>query len=95
MVFDLITLRSFLQRRFQIDPSEVQLSSTLEADLGLDELDRIELLMYLEQWYEIEFPDESLNRYESIVELAIYVTLHKMDQYPIPLFSWLLTKSDR
>jgi acyl carrier protein len=69
-----------MHRRYGIDPAKIHLGSELVADLGLDELDRIELFMYLEQRYEAIFPDESLIRYESILELIIYVVLKKMEE---------------
>lgn len=80
MVFDLVALRQFMHRRFRIAPAKINLGAGLVDDLGLDELDRMELLMYLEQRYEVEFPEKSLNRYESIIELIIYVVLKKMEQ---------------
>ena len=89
MVFDLVDLRQFMHRRYGIDPAKIHLGSELVADLGLDELDRMELLMYLEQRYEVEFPEESLNRYESIIELIIYVVLKKMEQ-AIPKFPFFM-----
>ncbi|WP_238393401.1 acyl carrier protein [Myxacorys almedinensis] len=44
--------------QLQVDKNRVDLDSSLANDLGMDELDRVELLMALEEEFDIEIPDD-------------------------------------
>ena len=41
-----------------IEPSSIQLDSAFVADLGADSLDTVELVMTLEDHFQIEIPDD-------------------------------------
>lgn len=87
MVFDLVALQQFMHCRFGIAPAKIHLGSELVADLGLDELDRIELMLYLEDGYGVEFPEESLNRYETVLELIVFTAFTASNPL-LPAHGW-------
>ena len=57
----------------QAGTSGVELNDELQDDLGLDSLDQVELVMGLEEFFDIEVPDaraESARTVKDVVELV-------------------------
>ena len=52
--------------QLDIDPKKIRSNSSFEADLGADSLDRVELVMALEEEFKVEIPD---NAAEKIVKV--------------------------
>lgn len=50
-------VQKIVSEQLQVDESKVKLNSHLVDDLGMDELDWVELLMALEKEFDIEIPD--------------------------------------
>jgi len=50
-------------------PGVIALSSTLDGDLGLDSLARVELLLRLEQRFQIHLPESALGTVETVADL--------------------------
>ncbi len=63
-------IKQYLQKvvKKQINPSD-----HLEIDLGLDSLEKVELLVFIEKTFGISMSDEELARYETVKELAQFV----------------------
>lgn len=59
-----------------VDVSKVTAESTLDA-LGADSLDRIELVMMIEEQFDIEIPDEDAETITTVQQAVDYVKRKK------------------
>jgi acyl carrier protein len=59
-----------------VKESEVKNESSLANDLGADSLDAVELVMALEEQFDIEIPDEDAAKITSVQAAIDYVTSH-------------------
>lgn len=68
-------LRSMLADQLGIVEDEVTMDSTLEG-LGADSLDIVELVMAIEQEWNIEVPDEAAEEIKSVGDAVAYIVAH-------------------
>jgi acyl carrier protein len=59
-----------------VKEEEVKSSSSFVNDLGADSLDTVELVMALEEEFEIEIPDEDAEKLTSVQEAIDYIIAH-------------------
>ena len=52
-------VRSIVSEQLSVDSEEVKSDSNFQNDLGADSLDTVELVMALEEAFDIEIPDEA------------------------------------
>ena len=53
-------LQKILAEQFEIDEDDITLNSDIVDDLGADSLDLVDLVMSIEDEFEIEVPDEAI-----------------------------------
>ncbi|MCK9216556.1 MAG: acyl carrier protein [Firmicutes bacterium] len=56
-----------------IDAEEVTMESSFIEDLGADSLDIVELLMALEEEFDIEIPDEEAEKLVTVNDVVDYI----------------------
>jgi len=56
-----------------VDTAEVKPESNFTDDLGADSLDTVELVMALEEAFEIEIPDEAAEKIETVQDAINYI----------------------
>ena len=56
-----------------IDASEIQLESRLIEDLHADSLDIVELVMDMEQEFDVEIPDDSLVKMKTVGDFLSFL----------------------
>ena len=56
-----------------IDASTIQPESRLIEDLKADSLDVVDMLMSLEDEFDVEIPDEEIERIRTVGELVAYI----------------------
>jgi len=71
MVFEKI--KGIIADRLGIDENEIKLESSFVDDLGADSLDVVELVMALEEEFEVEIPDEDAEKIRSIGAAVEYI----------------------
>ena len=71
MVFEKI--KSILAEQLQADPEEMTMDTNIAKDLGADSLDVVELLMSIEDEFDVEIPDEEIENIKTIGELTEYI----------------------
>ena len=71
MVFEKI--RKILADQLEIDESEITMASNLVEELNADSLDIVELIMDLEQEFEISIPDEDLPKVVAVKDIVGYI----------------------
>ena len=71
MVFEKI--KKILAEQLDADEEEMTLDTKIAEDLGADSLDVVELLMSIEDEFEVEIPDEEIENIRTIGELTEYI----------------------
>jgi NADH dehydrogenase (ubiquinone) 1 alpha/beta subcomplex 1 len=56
--------------------AQVQPTSTFQAELGLDSLDTVEVVMAFEEEFSIEIPDSEADKILSVADAIEYVAAH-------------------
>ena len=59
-----------------VKQDDVQLSSSFVGDLGADSLDTVELVMALEDEFDLEIPDEEAEKITTIQHAHDYIEAH-------------------
>lgn len=60
-----------------VDESTITETSSFKDDLGADSLDLFELVMALEEEFEVEIPTEDLEQIATVGDVIKYVESHK------------------
>ena len=71
MVFEKI--KSILAEQLGADEDDMTMDTDIAKDLGADSLDVVELLMSIEDEFEVEIPDEEIENIKTIGELTEYI----------------------
>ncbi len=71
MVFEKI--RAVLCEQLELEENQVTMESSIMEDLGADSLDLVDLLMSLEDQFNLEVPDEDVEKIKTVGDLVRYV----------------------
>jgi acyl carrier protein len=63
--------------RLNVDESKVVLEASFKEDLGADSLDVVELVMELEDEFDLEISDEDAEKITTVGEVVKYIESHK------------------
>ena len=66
-------VKVILAEQFDVDEDSLNNDTNLQDDLGADSLDVVDLLMSIEDEFEIEIPDEEIERIRTVGELVNYI----------------------
>lgn len=75
MVFDKV--KEIISIELNIDPSKVTPEAHLEKDLGADSLDAVEVIMALEDEFDMSVDDDALQTIKTVQDLVEYIEAHK------------------
>lgn len=75
MVFEKVQEK--VAEQLGIEADEVSLESSFIDDLGADSLDIVELLMALEEEFDIEIPDEEAEKLSTVGDVVDYIKNNK------------------
>lgn len=70
-IFD--EVKKVVVEQLNVNPDEVKESSRFVEDLGADSLDVVELVMALEEKFEIEIPDEEAEKIVTVGDAIKYI----------------------
>ena len=56
-----------------VDPDKVKLEASFIDDLGADSLDIVELVMAMEEEFDLEIPDEDAEKLKTVADVANYL----------------------
>ena len=70
-------LQKILAEQFEIDEDDITLNSDIVDDLGADSLDLVDLVMSIEDEFEIEVPDEAIEEIKTVDEAVKYIEDHE------------------
>ena len=71
MVFEKI--RSILCEQLDIEESSVTMESNIAEDLGADSMDVVDLIMSIEDEFEVEVPDEKIESIKTVGDVVNYI----------------------
>ena len=66
-------IAEIIAEKFDIDVNEVKLTTNIFEDLGADSLDIVDMLMMLEDQYNITIPDEVAQEMRTIGDVVNYI----------------------
>ena len=72
MVFE--TIKQIIAEQLSLsDPSKITMETSLIKDLEADSLDAVEIVLAIEEEYDIEIPDEVAETFTLVADLVKYV----------------------
>lgn len=71
MTFDKI--KEIIIEQLSVDEDAVTMDTHLMKDLEADSLDAVEIIMAIEDEFEIEIPDEDAEKFQSVADIVKYV----------------------
>ncbi len=71
MVFDKI--KSIIVEQLDADEAEVTMEANIQDDLGADSLDVVDLVMSIEENFDIEIPDEDVENIKTVGDIVKYI----------------------
>ena len=66
-------IKSIIAEQLGVKPEEVTPQASFIEDLGADSLDTVELVMALEEEFEIEIPDEDAEKMATVGDAVKYI----------------------
>ena len=66
-------VKAILSEQFDVEEDSITPETNIADDLGADSLDVVDLLMSLEDEFEIEVPDEEIDNIKTVGELVKYI----------------------
>ncbi len=66
-------IRATIASQLSIDEEEIKMESSFMDNLGADSLDIVELIMALEEEYDIEIPDEDVEKISTVGDVVEYI----------------------
>ena len=66
-------IKVILAEQFDVEEDSLKNDTDLQDDLGADSLDVVDLLMSIEDEFEIEIPDEEIENIRTVSDLVSYI----------------------
>jgi len=66
-------VKSIIVEQLGVDPEEVTMEAAFVNDLGADSLDTVELVMALEEHFDIQIPDEDAEKIVTVGDAIQYI----------------------
>ena len=66
-------IKAKIAEQLSIDEDEITMESEFIDDLGADSLDLVELIMALEEEFDMEIPDEDAEKITTVVDVVDYI----------------------
>ena len=74
MIFEKV--REVISNVLGIEPEDITMGSSFTEDLGADSLDVVELIMDLQEEFDIEIPDEEAEKVQTVGDVVDYIKAH-------------------
>lgn len=71
MIFD--KLKEIVAEQLDVEPEKVTMDSTITEDLGADSLDTVDLVMAIEEVFDIQIPDEAVEKIKTVGDIVNYI----------------------
>lgn len=74
MIFEVV--QEVIAKQLHMEIHEISMDSHLRNDLNADSIDAVDIIMELEDRFDIEFDDEDLEKLETIRNVVEYIESH-------------------
>lgn len=69
-------VKAILSAQFDVDENAITEETDIANDLGADSLDVVDMLMSLEDEFDVEVPDEEIEKLTKVGNLVAYIEEH-------------------
>lgn len=69
-------VKEIIVEQLGVDASEVNPAASFVNDLGADSLDTVELVMALEEEFDVEIPDDQAEKIQTVGQAIDYIKAH-------------------
>ena len=66
-------VKKLISEQLDVEESEIEMESSFQDDLEADSLDVVELIMAIEDEFDIEIPDEEAEKLETVKNAVDYI----------------------
>ena len=73
-------VKEIIAEQLSMDAAEIKLETSFKDDLGADSLDLFEVVMSLEEEYDIESPPEEVSNLNTVAEVMDYLKAKGIDE---------------
>ena len=70
-------VKDIIVEQLGVDAAQVKPEASFVNDLGADSLDTVELVMALEEAFDMEIPDEEAEKIQTVGQATEYIQKHK------------------
>jgi acyl carrier protein len=70
-------VKDIIVEQLGVDESEVVMEASFIDDLGADSLDIVELIMALEEEFDLEIPDKEAEKIATVADAVEYIKAHQ------------------
>lgn len=70
-------IKEIIASQFDVAEESITMDTTVADDLGADSLDIVEVLMSIEDEFDVEIPDEAIEDIKSVGDLVNYIESHQ------------------
>lgn len=75
MIFEKV--KSILSEQLDLEEDTITMDSDIADDLGADSIDIVDMIMSLEDEFEIELPDEDMAKIKTVGDVVNYIEANK------------------
>ena len=75
MVFE--QLRSIICEQLELQPSQITMESSMADELGADSLDLVDIIMSIEDEFDVDIPDEEVEKLRCVGDFVHYIEDHQ------------------
>lgn len=69
-------VRGILAHQFDVAADTITADTNIMEDLGADSLDVVDMLMSLEDEFDVEIPDEEIEKMRTVADVVSYIEEH-------------------
>lgn len=66
-------VKKLVAEQLSVDPAKVEMNASFTKDLGADSLDQVELVMAIEEEFNVEIPDEAAEKLETVGDAINFI----------------------
>lgn len=70
-------LKSLIADQLDVDADTITEDSNIQEDLGADSLDVVDLVMAIEEEFDVEIPDEEVEGIKTVGDIIKYLEAHQ------------------
>ncbi len=78
MVFE--KMKQILAEQLDADEESITLETDIQDDLGADSLDVVEMLMAIEDEFDLEIPDDQIENLKTVGNVVDYITKNTSEE---------------